>query len=257
MKKTLIFSDIHLKSIDSDRNRQKEFSDFLRNLPTSEYDRVICLGDLFDFWFEYKYVIFSEFFDVLHSFALLRDAGIALHLVCGNHDFWAGRFLHGELGFTIHPEGCVLSFGERQALLRHGDGLNPSDRAYRAYKRFAQNRWVVGAFRLIHPDLAMMIARGVSHSSRSLLGVANPEEGAEAKALRTYAQGVLSRGEADIVLCGHAHAPVIETHPSPRGEGLYINTGDWVTHRTHVVWDGQDFHLHDARGGVQSSAGGV
>jgi len=257
VKKTLIFSDIHLKSIEDDIKRQKEFSSFLLSLPISEYDRMICLGDLFDFWFEYRSVIFSGFFDALHSFALMRDAGIAMHLVCGNHDFWAGRFLQGELGFNIHPGGCGLPFGEKQALLRHGDGLNPSDFAYRAYKRFARNPLVVGAFRMIHPDLAMMIARKVSHGSRSLLGVPNPEEGSEAKALRAYAQGVLGRGEADIVMCGHAHAPVIERHPSPRGEGLYINTGDWVAHRSYVVWDGQDFHLRDARKEGHSSAGGV
>lgn len=247
MKKTLIFSDIHLKSVDSDKNRQKEFAGFLRNIPLHDYDRLICLGDLFDFWFEYRYVIFSEFFDVLHRFAIIRDAGIQLHLVCGNHDFWAGRFLQKELGFQIHPAGCLLPFGDKQALLQHGDGLNPADRSYRLYKRFARNPWVVGGFRLIHPDWAMMIARGVSHSSRTLLGVENPEEGAEAKALRAYAQGVLARGEADIVMCGHAHAPVLEKHPALRGEGIYINTGDWVSHRTHVVWDGQEFQIHDSR----------
>ncbi len=247
MKKTLIFSDIHLKAIESDRARRAEFAAFLRSFSFDELDRVICLGDLFDFWFEYQTVIFSDFFEVLCCFSEMRRANVELHLVCGNHDFWAGRFLGKELGFNVHQDRVRLPFGERTALLVHGDGINVHDRAYRVYKRFARNPWVIRAFRLLHPDWAMAIARGVSHGSRSVQRVDEPGKGAEARALRAFAQETLARGEADIVMCGHAHAPVIETHPAASGEGLYINPGDWLHHRSHVIWDGRDFHLHGVR----------
>ena len=244
MKKTLIFSDVHLKVTAEDKPRHREFVDFLHQFSPDEYDTFICLGDLFDFWFEYQSVIFSDFFNVLRAFADIRDSGVDLHLVCGNHDFWAGRFLRDDLGFNVHPNVMEHSFGDLRGHLVHGDGINPEDTKYRAYKKFARNPLVVSAFRCIHPDWAMSIARGVSHSSRSLLGADDPTEGPEAHSLRRYATGVLERGEADVVLCGHAHAPTLETHATPSGTGYYINTGDWIGHRSHTIWDGETFTQH-------------
>ena len=243
-KKTLIFSDVHLKVSEQDRPRHQAFISFLQGFSPVEYDRIVCLGDLFDFWFEYKHVIFSGYFEVLRAFADLRDAGVELHLICGNHDFWAGRFLEEQLGFHIHPDAVDLPFGDRRAHFIHGDGINPEDRRYRLYKRFARNPFVVGAFRMIHPDWAMGIAQGVSHGSHTLLGQDNPADGPEARSLSRYAQGVLAAGTADVVFCGHAHAPVHEKHPTPRGEGDYFNTGDWLASHSYVVWDGAEFTLH-------------
>jgi UDP-2,3-diacylglucosamine hydrolase len=246
VKKTLLFSDVHLKVHPADRSRLAGFRDFLRGIEPGEFDRIICLGDLFDFWFEYRHVIFSGYFEVLRVFAELRDAGIAIHLVAGNHDFWAGRFLSDELGFIIHPDQARLPFGDREAMLVHGDGINPEDRAYRLYKRIARNPLVINLFRLIHPDLAMAIARGVSHSSRTMLGVEEPAHGPEAKAQDAWARNAIAKGVAPLILCGHAHAPCIREYPAPGGgTGLYINPGDWLHHRSHVVWDGENFHLHE------------
>lgn len=245
MKKTLIFSDVHLKVTPEEAPRRQQFIEFLRGISPEEYDRVVCLGDLFDFWFEYRHVVFSGYFEILRVFAEMRDAGIELHLVCGNHDFWAGRFLRDTLHFQIHPRGVILPLGEKRVLFVHGDGLNPADRSYRFYKRFARNRWVIACFRLLHPDFAMRIAQGVSHSSRTLQGEYDTSTGPEARALRAYGEGVIARGEADVVMCGHAHAPVCVACPGPGGEGFYVNTGDWVQHRSYVVWDGAHFHLHD------------
>lgn len=241
MKKTLLFSDVHLKVTPDDRPRHREFIEFLHRFSPGEFDTFICLGDLFDFWFEYRSVIFSDFFDVLRALADIRDAGVELHLICGNHDFWAGRFLRDELGFQIHPSAMEHAFGDLRGRLIHGDGINPADWRYRAYKRFARNPWVIGAFRTLHPDWAMAIARGVSHGSRSMLGTEDPYNGPEAASLRAYAAGVIGRGEADVVLCGHAHAPVVEPVETATKTGTYINTGDWLNHRSHTIWDGERF----------------
>lgn len=244
MKKTLLFSDVHLKVTKADRPRVRAFAAFLRRFSPGEFNRVVCLGDLFDFWFEYRHVIFSDCFEVLRVFADLNDAGVELHLVCGNHDFWGGRFLRDELGFHIHRDAAALPFGEKTAHLIHGDGINSKDWRYRLYKRIARDPLVIWAFRQIHPDWAMGIARAASHSSRTFTAVAKTDEGPEAQALRAYAARILAQGEADIVLCGHAHAPSIEEYPTPQGTGLYVNPGDWLQHRSCVVWDGQAFHLH-------------
>lgn len=243
MKKTLIFSDVHLKVSPAGRDLREQFVAFLRGISPREYDRVICLGDLFDFWFEYRHAVFSGYFEVLRAFANLREAGIELHLVCGNHDFWGGRFLRETLGFHVHESTVDLPFGGRTAHLVHGDGINADDWVYRTYKCIARNPLVVGAFRLLHPDWAISIARAVSHGSRTMGNHHDPAEGPEAKALSAYARAVLAQGRADIVLCGHSHAPVRETHPTPDGEGLYLNPGDWLSRRSYVVWDGRDFEL--------------
>lgn len=246
MKKTLIFSDVHLKVTETDKARQRAFVSFLRRFSPDEYDRMICLGDLFDFWFEYRHVIFSDYFELLRVFAEWRDAGMEMHLVCGNHDFWAGRFLRDELHFHVYPGEARIPFGDKLGLLFHGDGINATDYGYRIYKRFARNRLVIGAFRLLHPDWAMTLARGVSYGSRTITRAYDTTKGPEARAIREYARTALARGDADIILCGHAHAPVIETYPTPAGTGMYINTGDWLGHRSYIVWDGENFTLYYA-----------
>jgi UDP-2,3-diacylglucosamine hydrolase len=243
VSKALIFSDVHLKVTPDDRPRHARFIEFLRGFDPAEYKRIICLGDLFDFWFEYNHVVFSGYFDVLRALAEFRDAGCEMHLICGNHDFWGGRFLRDELGMQIHPDRFETTFGEQRALFVHGDGINPADRSYRVYKRFARNPLVVGAFRLIHPDLAMKIAQGVSHGSRTLKREDDPANGPEALALQAFGAAVLARGEADAVFCGHAHAPVRIESPTPTGTGVYINTGDWFRSYSYVTWDGTDFDL--------------
>lgn len=244
MKKTLIFSDVHLKVKSADRPRHQEFIDFLRAHGPDEFDRIICVGDLFDFWFEYRHVIFSDYFDVLRALADLHDAGVELHLVCGNHDFWAGRFLGGQLGFHIHKNAVELPFGPERVHFVHGDGIDPKDHGYHIYKKVARNPVVIALFRLLHPDWAMGIARAVSHGSRTLKTPENFYEGPNAVALREHARRLLADGKATTVVCGHAHAATIEEFPTPGGTGRYINTGDWIDHRSHLIWDGQDFHLH-------------
>lgn len=246
MKKTLLFSDVHLKAIPADAERRAEFVRFLKRFTPEEYDRVICLGDLFDFWFEYRSVIFSDYFHVLRVFADWCDAGVEVHLICGNHDFWAGRFLR-EIGVQVHPNTVDLPFGKLRGHLVHGDGINKADHGYHAWKKFARYPLIVGAFRLIHPDWAMGIARGVSHGSRTLFEQEDPHSSAESVSLREYAHEVIGRGDADVVICGHAHALEQREFPGPHGTGLYINTGDWLQRRCHTIWDGERFTQIDER----------
>ncbi|HOQ91256.1 MAG TPA: UDP-2,3-diacylglucosamine diphosphatase, partial [Candidatus Hydrogenedentes bacterium] len=202
------------------------------------WTRLVCLGDLFDFWFEYRHACFSGYFDVLRAFANLRDDGVELHLACGNHDFWAGSFLEEEIGFTARSEPFLLPFGSRRAMLFHGDGIDPADRAYRFYRRIARHPASSALFRLLHPDLAMALARAVSGGSRKLFSDEDPAAGRQARVLREHAHSLLGSGQADLVACGHAHAPTLETWPTPDGTGVYLNTGDWIRQHTAAVWTG-------------------
>ena len=236
--KTLIFADVHLDVGSSGQRTLQEFISFLRQIDPAEYDRAIILGDLFDFWFEYKHVVFSGYFDVLRAFADLNARGLSLQLVCGNHDFWAGRFLREHLGFTIHTERYTTTLGDKRAVFVHGDGTNPSDYGYRIFKRVAQAMIPIKLFGLLHPDWAMGIARSVSHSSRKLRTPDDPSTSPEVEAMRVFARGILESGEADMVFCGHTHFPVEEEMTTSHGVGLYVNTGAWLRQRTFLEWDG-------------------
>ncbi|HNR34324.1 MAG TPA: UDP-2,3-diacylglucosamine diphosphatase [Candidatus Hydrogenedentes bacterium] len=242
-KKTIAFSDAHLETSLEGRETVDAMAVQIRQWQRDGVRRIFILGDLFDFWFEYRHVVFSGYFPVLRAFADARDADVELHLVCGNHDFWAGRFLETELGFHVHRDPVVMDWNGRRVLLAHGDGINPKDRLYRLYKRVARSRLAIALFRQLHPDLAMGLARGVSHGSRHMTMVEDPSRGSEAKALRAHAQSVLAAGKADVVLMGHAHAAIREECPAPGGTGLYINCGDWRRHRSYVMWDGAEFIL--------------
>jgi UDP-2,3-diacylglucosamine hydrolase len=242
--KLLVFSDVHLQVGEAGHQGRQQFIEFLRTIDPDEFGRIVILGDLFDFWFEYKHVIFSGYFEVMRAFADLRDAGVEFDFVCGNHDLWAGRFLESVLGFRIHKTDLRLDLNGTRVLLTHGDGINPKDVGYRIYKRFAQWPWVVAAFRLIHPDWAMRIAQGVSHGSRRMFQSDDLSQGSEVAPLREHAERVIGAGEADVVLSGHCHYPQRIEMPSPSGTGLYINTGDWLFHCTYAVWNGEAFTLH-------------
>jgi UDP-2,3-diacylglucosamine hydrolase len=236
--KTLIFADVHLKVDAANRDYLVEFVRFLRSIDPAEIGRVVVVGDLFDFWFEYRHVVFSGYFDVLRALADLREAGVEFHLICGNHDFWAGRFFERDLGFQVHREEFLCRLGDRTALFIHGDGVNPADTGYRLYKRIARSPIVVWLFRLVHPDWAMALAQRLSSASRSRQDVAGRARRAEVEASRAYARGVIASGRADLVICGHTHVVAHEEFPNDRGAGTYINTGGWLEERAYWLWDG-------------------
>ena len=238
---TLIFADVHLKATADGEAESRAFSQFLRTINDGRYSRIVILGDLFDFWFEYRHVIFSAYFEVLRAFAELRDNGVEIHLVSGNHDFWAGRFLRESLGFQLHHDRYHCTEEGVRVLFAHGDGLNPRDVSYRVYKRFARARLVVALFRLLHPDWAMALAMRVSHGSRALRTPDRPDRNQERPALHTFAKETLAAGDADVVVCGHTHFPERETYPTPSGQGVYLNTGDWMNHRSYIEWRGRKF----------------
>lgn len=240
---TILVSDVHLDVAPSGRETMELFTQFLRDIDPARFPRLIVLGDLFDFWFEYRHVVFSGYFDVLRAFARLADAGVEIHFAVGNHDFWAGRFLREHLDFQIHDGPFTLPFGPYTARIVHGDGINPSDHSYRLYKRIARWRPVVSAFSLIHPDWAMAIAQGVSKGSRHLHQTKDLSKGSEVAPQRTYAEKALRAGEADIIACGHSHYPVLERVAEDQKLGLYMNSGDWLYHRSYITWEEGVFTL--------------
>src|SRR5690606_20667283 len=154
-----VISDIHLGAVPEETERR--FRRFLAHLH-SRASRLLINGDLFDFWFEYRSVIHSRHYRVLAALRDLRESGVPIDFVGGNHDAWGGDFLRDEVGIRILQEPAEIELGGRRALVVHGDGRGPGDFSYRAMKRVIRHPLSVWAFRLLHPDWGDRLARFVS-----------------------------------------------------------------------------------------------
>jgi UDP-2,3-diacylglucosamine hydrolase len=224
--RAVFVSDLHLgtRYAGARTDREGLFERFLYGLE-GKASRLFLLGDVFEFWMEYRHFIPKHHFGVLAALRHLRRAGMEIHYVGGNHDFNLGTFFHETLDLVTHEGPFVAEVQGKRLLLLHGDGMNPRDRAYRLVKRVLRHPLSNWAWKLIHPDLGMRIALGVGKSSRDMHGgVPRDLDQYENEARRLLAQGY------DIVMHGHVHAGFVKTLP----EGVYVNTGEWVKRLEYV-----------------------
>jgi UDP-2,3-diacylglucosamine hydrolase len=233
-----IIGDAHLGVGPADLERR--LVEFLRQAPREARSLVIN-GDLFDFWFEWRTVIPREHFRTLAALADVRDAGVDIFMIGGNHDCWGGDFLSGEVGVRYHLGSWSGDVAGWRARIDHGDGLRArEDRGYRALRRVLRHPLATRAFRLLHPDLGTRFARGSSKASRSYRA---PDDGV---GLRAVAFQTLDADPAlDLLVFGHSHVAALER--SPRG-GVYANAGSWLDAPTYLAitperiemrsWDG-------------------
>lgn len=229
-KPDYIVSDIHLGAVPDATERQ--FVTFLDHV-AEHAGTLLIAGDLFDFWFEYGEVIPGRHFRTLAALARLVDAGMQVTMAGGNHDAWGGRFLTEHVGLTYHSEPFHIELGGGRALIAHGDGLGRGDFRYRALKAVIRSRAATGAFRALHPELGLRLARAVSNTH-----VKSDEDlSAEGRArfLTSWAADQLD-GDPSLawVVCGHSHLPVLHEHAPGR---YYLNAGDWISHYTYIVID--------------------
>lgn len=244
--KRLFLSDIHLNSGFRETEKQTRLLALLNGLDPAEWSDVYLLGDIFDFWFEYRSVILSAYFPFLHALARLRDGGTRLHFVTGNHDQWTGPFLRETLAMAVHEDGCDIELGGRSAHLVHGDGVNPTDKGYLFLKWFVRRRSVQWMLRQVHPDWVFAFGRVFSAVSRRAqeekMRAGNQ---VERSWLHLYALRQFDRGAATVV-CGHCHVPEMVRVQRNGTAHLYVNCGDWHEHFSYAVWDGTAFSLHRA-----------
>ena len=222
-KKILFICDAHLGSGTNEREKERILLEFIGSLSPERVSALYVLGDLFDFWFEYGSVVLSRYFRVLSALAETVRNGIEIHLVVGNHDFWAGDFLGSTIGLTLHHDPVEIELGGNRVYLCHGDGLNPHDRGYLVLKAIIRSRTVIWLTRLLHPDFVMWVAHILSKVSRksvSTAGKLREDEGIQRFALKILRDG------ADIVIAGHSHQPREETHQIDGKTKYYYNVGD-------------------------------
>ena len=236
-QKIYFFSDAHLgtSSSDGDREKEQRIIAFL-DMVAQDAKELFIVGDLFDYWFEYRSVVPRGYVRLLGKLAALADAGISVTYLAGNHDFWMRGYLREELGIAIHNDPLERTFGGKRFYICHGDGVDPTDRGYRFLKRVFRNKLNIRLFSLLHPDLATAIARWSSHTSRKH----TQDKPREQKYLLEFAARKISQG-CDVVVMGHSHVPSL----TAVNGGTYLNLGDWIKHYTYAVFDGSAVTLHE------------
>jgi UDP-2,3-diacylglucosamine hydrolase len=225
-----IASDIHLGAVPD--STERAFVRFLEHVGC-EASSLLLPGDVFDFWFEYGPIIHGRHFRTLAALSALVDAGIPVAMTGGNHDAWGGRFLREQVGITLHDGPFHTTLGGRTALVAHGDGLGVGDLKYRALRAVLRSRITIAAFRVLHPELGLRIARAVSSTEGKAGGEEEARALGRARFLEDWARARLKE-DASLawVVCGHAHVPaVVEVEPSR----WYLNAGDWIRHLTYIT----------------------
>ncbi len=239
-------SDAHLGSNDPEREQLKLSHLFsLFEKIRTDGSCLYILGDLFDFWFEYKNAIPKQHLKIVFKIASLIDDGIDVHYITGNHDFWLGDFLTREVGVTVHRDQVEVTEDGLKLLLIHGDGLSPGDWKYRVFVRGPlRNRLAIALYRLLPVDIGIPLAKAVSSTSR------NHTSERKADFLKDYevfAEKKIAEG-FDAVLIGHTHVPIEKRFVN----GVYINTGDFIHHFTYAKLTDGKISLEFMDGAVSS-----
>jgi UDP-2,3-diacylglucosamine hydrolase len=229
----LFISDAHFGiPIYGDIERERYFADLLENFP-SELSDLFIIGDLFDFWIEYRYAIRSDYFTVLHTLKKIVDKGINIHYLAGNHDFALGSFLRDVIGINIQHDVYNLTIQGKKVHLFHGDGLIKQDIGYRILKSILRNKFNQKLYKILHPDFGVQLGSFFSGSSRKYLRRNIPQWIIEE--YRDHAKKTLDQG-FDIVVYGHTHIGELCKFES----GIYLNTGSWlINHHYATMTDGE------------------
>lgn len=223
-------SDLHLgaKYRGLDPDRETVVLRFLRDkAPLATH--LFILGDLFEFWMEYRSFVPKEHFRILAALEELARAGVEVHYLSGNHDFNLGTFFRDQVGLRVHADEIRIDLQGKRLLLLHGDGLAKSDWKYRIMKSVLRHPLSNRLFRLVHPDFGMGLARYTSKASRDQHQNRPRYMDQYEAACRT----ILADKRQDILIHGHTHVAFVKEFP----EGVYVNSGEWLTRMEYVAME--------------------
>ena len=241
-KKIYFASDFHLGAPDAavSKVRERKIIRWLDSI-ADDAAAIFLVGDIFDFWFEYKQVIPKGFIPFISKISQLRDRGIPILFFVGNHDLWMKDYFPKELGIPVYHHPIeFLSEGHR-ILVGHGDGLGPGDDFYKLLKKVFTNPFSKWLFRWIHPDIGIKLAKSWSGRSR-ISNLAKNENYflGEGEWLWQYCKEVESRFHHDFYIFGHRHLPL---QLAVSDNSTYFNLGEWVTQFTYLEYDGTEAKL--------------
>ena len=223
--------------------REKSIVSWL-NAIANDASAIYLLGDVFDFWFEYKTVVPKGFVRFLGAISRLTDAGIPVYLFPGNHDLWVGKYLEAECGVVVVKDAITIKLGNDICYLHHGDGLGPGDEGYKWLKKVFLSKIAQKAFAMIHPGIGVSFAQKLSKKSRL---AQNPKEdnylGDSKEHLTQFCKQYLLNCKTQkpkYFIFGHRHL-VLDID---LGEGVrYINLGEWLHGSQYAEYDGVELRL--------------
>ena len=236
--RTYFASDVHLGlQVADPAGREARFVAFLKGIPTEETEALYLLGDVWDFWYEYRDVVPKGYVRVFAALQDLMDAGVKVFFFRGNHDIWTYRYFE-ELGMTRLEQPYVVEIGGKTFCLGHGDGLGPVDRGYRILQGIFHNRFLQVCFSALHPWFAFRFGNGWSRRSRLGKSVGYVFKGEEEPLYQfcaSFNEVRASAGEkpVDVFLFGHYHCVV----DMPVGEARLLLLQDWISQSDWLLFD--------------------
>jgi UDP-2,3-diacylglucosamine hydrolase len=241
-KKIYFLSDFHLGAPNAiaSREREQQLVQFLKQAK-ADAAAIFIVGDIFDFWFEYKTVVPKGFVRLLGCLAEISDAGIPLHIFTGNHDLWMRDYLMQELNAKVYFEPKQFEFAGKKFFIGHGDGLGPGDQGYKFIKKIFTNPICQWLFGCLHPDLGIPLANYFSRKSRAKTGSGDEQFlGEDKEWLIIYTKQKAKQMNVDYFIFGHRHYAIdFKINETTR----YINLGDWIRLYTFGVFDGTTMQL--------------
>lgn len=241
-KKIYFISDLHLGAPDYDSSlvREKKFVQWLDKIAL-DAEELFIVGDLFDFWFEYKKAVPRGFVRVLGKLAELADKGLKISVFTGNHDMWIFDYLPKEIGCTVFREPITREFNGKKFYIGHGDGLGPGDHGYKFIKKVFANPICQWLFARLHPNFGIGLADFWSKKSRKHTGGDDAKFlGEENEWLAIYSKEILEKEHFDYFIFGHRHLPLDIKLTS---NSTYVNLGDWINYFSYGFFDGKNLHL--------------
>ncbi len=241
-KKIYFSSDNHLgaPTAEASRSREIRFVNWLNSIK-DDAAAIFLLGDLFDFWFEYKHVVPKGFVRTLGKLAEIRDSGIPVYFFVGNHDLWMNDYFEKELNIPVYHSTREFEFSGKSFLVGHGDGLGPGDIGYKRMKRVFKNPVSQWFYRWLHPDLGVPLAQYFSVKNKAISGEEDIKFlGEDNEWLIQYCKRKLESRHYDYFIFGHRHLPM---EIDLNGKSTYINLGDWIDHFTYAEFDGKKLSL--------------
>jgi UDP-2,3-diacylglucosamine hydrolase len=240
--KTYFVSDVHLGSLAMNNNHERELL-FVNWLEQASHDAkaIYLLGDIFDFWYEYKKVAPRGFVRTLGKIAELTDKGIEVYFFTGNHDLWVNDYLPSETGVKVVKEPILKTIDDKMFFLAHGDGLNPNEKGYLMLRRIFTSKTVQFLFSCLHPNIAFWIGHLWAKKSRLAKGT-EPELslGPEFEANVTFAKQYSLKNKVDYFIMGHRHIMMDEAIDAST---RVIMLGEWFNLFSYAVFDGETLEL--------------
>ena len=237
-KRYFFISDQHLglQSKEIEDKKERLLVEFLK-YAEDNCDELFILGDLFDYWFEYKRVYQKGYFRTLTALQDVAEKGIQIHYFIGNHDFLHQDFFTSEFGIIMHENPITITLNNKKFYIGHGDGLVKNDVGYRILKTVLRNKFVQKLYSLLHPDLGIAIASKTSKSSREYTKKKDYGEidGMQSAAIQKIDEGY------DYVIFGHTHERSIKKING----GTYINLGSWIDAPCYGKFDYEKYEVID------------